>query len=88
MGYYRDYEDDVEVLNDQALRTLVENHREEYEELLAQTQSARISELEDQVRDKERAITKLREALARSEAARGRSKERIATGVTQRRRSK
>lgn len=63
---YPDYEDDVEVLNDQALRTLVENHREEYEELLAQTQSARIAQLEDDIRRKQATIEALRRNLAKA----------------------
>lgn len=85
MGYYPDdYYDDPEALDERALRTLVENHREEYEELLAQAQGAQIEKLQEKTRELERVIKGLKEKVAKHEADKKRWKQRIKSGITER----
>ena len=77
-----DWYDDDEALDREAVRQLVERHRDEYDEIRRGTQRAEIDRLEKQARKNQERIRQLEEKLGRAQAAAQRRTERVASGVT------
>lgn len=85
MSRYIDWHDEDEPLVRGAVLALVETHYDEYRELAKGVLSSQIDGLLDDMRRQEAEMRKLRDKLTKAEADKARWKQRMASGVTQKR---